>query len=790
VSTADRSGQRRHPITLTVVEVPDAAPQDEQGEPVDIEALLAAAEGTPPRLMRWTFKVRGLLDLQQARRLERRLMLVPSIHEARVDDRLAKLVVSAVDFPHPPEFIGALASEDGLSVLPESHAEASERIPAQARLRRSVRRVLVLGLLSMVPGLAHEGGLVRAGQGLDLAINLELLLVFATVLWGGGPIVLRTLARTFSGQPSAEALPILVSLGLIIGNFMVFLSSGRAEPHFAPAMLLFVGTIALGARLRGTHELTRGPAEAVAAMAPAEGWVIKGNALYSLVAADVSTEDIMVVLPGMAVPADGVVVFGEAVLDERRVLVGQSSRRCKPGERLFAGRRILEGRIALRAVADAQASSIARVAKLLERLERADVWLQAKATAAGRWAAAGSLVAAVGVLAWRWYAEGSPGTVSEGALHGALGVLMATAVVAAARARAVSHPKLIASAVERGVLFRDAGSLERLSDLDELIFDKSGTVSAGRPTAGMWAVAPGEGRDDTLGLLLSLTDEDDHPDSPALGALARAEMQDVNRAAELASREALPGLGVRGRLPTGETVLLGNSRLMAEAGVSVEAAEHAWLAPFAAAAQAYCGSHVYLARDATLLARFDLTDEPRPDARRVMESLAAGGLELSLISADGDESLDGTGERLGIPRVQAALGGEAAAAWVAERRRRGSRRVGVVTGPGAGVAARRAADTGIVFGTGLGLGRLTDDLTIMPEELSRLLDARALAFEARRRIRRAQEIIALETIAVAGLAAAGLLPLGAAAAAGLLTTALTATLGARPAPRPGKLRAA
>jgi cation transport ATPase len=492
------------------------------------------------------------------------------------------------------------------------------------------------------------------------------------------------------------------------------------------------------------------------------------------------------------VPADGVVVFGEAVLDERRVLVGQSSRRCKPGERLFAGRRILEGRIALRAVADAQASSIARVAKLLERLERADVWLQAKATAAGRWAAAGSLVAAVGVLAWRWYAEGSPGTVSEGALHGALGVLMATAVVAAARARAVSHPKLIASAVERGVLFRDAGSLERLSDLDELIFDKSGTVTAGRPSAGAWAVAPGEARDGALGLLLALTDEDDHPDSPALSALARSEMEDVNTAADITGREALPGLGVRAQLRTGETVLLGNSHLMEQRGVAITSEGRPWLAVFEtddADPDGGCGSQVFLARGTELVARFHLHDEPRADARRVMESLAAGGLELALISPDGDASLEATGERLGIQRVQGALGGEAAAAWVAERRRRGARRVGVVTGPGAGVAARRAADTGVVFGTGLGLGRLTDDLTIMPEELSRLLDARALAFEARRRIRRAQEIIVLQTLAVTALAALGMLPLGAAAGAGLATTALTGTLGARPAPRPRNDRA-
>lgn len=766
----------------------EAAPQSERGEHVDIETILATADGTPPRLRRWSFRLRGVLDVQQARRLERRLMLIPSLHEARVDERLTKLVVSAVDFPHHREFIGALVAEEGGTAVAEEQAlEDVERAPAEARLRRSVRRVVALGALSLIAGLAHEFGLVRTGQGHDLAINAEMLLVLSAVLWGGGPILLRTMARALRGQPSAEALPLFVAVGLIVGNVAIFLSSGRAEPHFAPAIVLLVGTIALGARLRGTHELTRGPAEAVAAMAPTDAWVVKEDALYSLSASDVSSEDIVVVIGGMAVPADGIVVAGEAVLDERRVLVGQSSRRCAPGERLFAGRRILEGRIALRAVADAQASSIARVANLLQRLERADVWLQAKATGAGRWAAGGSVVAALGVFIGRWWYEGSFGSVSGGAMHGALGVLMATAVVAAARARAVSHPKLIASAVERGILFRDAGSLERVADLDELIFVKSGTVTAGRPSAGVWAVAPGEERDGALGLLLALTDEDDHPDSPALSALARSEMQDVNTAADITGREALPGLGVRAQLRPGETVLLGNSQLMKQAGVAITSEGRPWLDVFESAeanSDGGCGSQVYLARGRELVARFHLRDEPRADARRVMESLAAGGLELALISPDGDASLEATGERLGIQHVQGALGGEAAAAWVAERRRQGARRVGVVTGPGAGVAARRAADTGIVFGTGLGLGRLTDDLTIMPEELSRLLDARALAFEARRRIRRAQEIIALETIAVTALAALGMLPLGAAAAAGLATTALTSRLGARPAPRP------
>ncbi|MEZ4264829.1 MAG: HAD family hydrolase [Myxococcota bacterium] len=793
MTNPERSSAPRRVIELQVGEE-EATPQGGRGDAVDavdIEGILESAHGSPPRLMRWTFKLRGILDVQHARRLERRLMLVPSLHEARVDERLGKLVVSAVDFPHRREFIGALVAEEGASAVAEASPEDAERAPAEAKLRRSVRRLVALGAISLIPGLAHEFGLVSPGQGQDLAINAEVLLVLAAVLWGGGPLLLRTVTRTLRGRPSAEALPIFVALGLIVGNLAVFLSSGRAEPHFAPAVLLLVGTIALGERLRRTHDLTRGPSEAVSAMAPKDAWVVKGDALYALSASDVSSEDIVVVVGGMAVPADGVVVAGEAVLDERRVLVGQSSRRCAPGERLFAGRRILEGRIALRAVADARASSIARVAKLLDRLERADVWLQAKATAAGRWAAGGSIVAALGVFAWRWLSEGSAGSVSGGALHGAIGVLLATAVVAAARARAVSHPKLIASAVERGILFRDAGSLERVADLDELIFDKSGTVTAGRPTAGMWRVAPGEDRDGALGLLLGLTDEDDHPDSPALSALARAEMQDVNAAAEITGREALPGLGVRGQLRTGETVHLGNGHLMQQAGVAMAQDAHPWLAAFEAAeadasagGDKSCGSHVYLARGSELIARFDLRDEPRPDARRVMESLAAGGLELALISPDGDTSLEVTGERLGIPHVQGALGGEAAAAWVAERRRHRSRRVGMVTGPGAGVAARRAADTGVVFGTGLGLGRLTDDLTIMPEELSRLLDARALAFEARRRIRRAQELIALQTIAVTALAALGMLPLGAAAAAGLGITVITSSLGARPAPRP------
>ncbi len=768
----------------------EAAPQSGRGEQVDIETILEAAHGTPPRLRRWTFRLRGVLDVQQARRLERRLMLVPSLHEARVDDRLAKLVVSAVDFPHHREFIGALVADEGATAVAElQEADDVTGAPAEARLRRSVRRVVALGLLSLIPGLAHEFGLMRSGQGHDLAINAEMLLVLSAVVWGGGPILVRTMARALRGQPSAEALPLLVAVGLIAANIAIFLSSGRAEPHFAPAVVLLVGTVALGARLRGTHELTRGPAEAVTAMAPTDAWVVKEDSLYVLSASDVSSEDIVVVIGGMVVPADGVVVAGEAVLDERRVLVGQSSRRCAPGERLFAGRRVLEGRIALRAVADARASSIARVAKLLERLEQADVWLQAKATRAGRWAAAGSVVAAIGVFAGRWFYEGSPGSVGDGALHGALAVLMGTAVVAAARARAVSHPKLIASAVERGILFRDAGSLERVADLDELIFDKSGTVTAGRPAAGAWAVAPGEERDVALGLLLALTDEDDHPDSPALSALARLEMEDVNTAADITGREALPGLGVRAQLPGGETVLLGNNHLMQQSGVAITSEGQPWLEVFESAeaeADGGCGSRIYLARGTELVARFQLCDEPRPDARRVMESLAAGGLELALISPDGDASLEATGARLGIPHVQGALGGEAAAAWVADRRRRGARRVGVVTSPGAGVAARRAADIGIVFGTGLslGLGRLTDDLTIMPEELSRLLDARALAFEARRRIRRAQEIIVIETLAVTALAALGMLPLGAAAAAGLTTTALTSTLGARPAPRP------
>ncbi|MGM0574684.1 MAG: HAD family hydrolase [Myxococcota bacterium] len=738
----------------------------------DPEGALADLDGPPPRLDRWIFRLQGLVGAQEARRVERRLRDLPSVREARVELRRSLLTVSTVDCPHDPAFIAALLADESIGAT-FLGTPATRKRPAM--FARAARRSLIVGVLGLAAAVVHDPhlGLVDPGaQGRAIALNVQALFALALVGWAARPAWLDAFRRVGSERPAPEAFSFAVGLGALAFAFTAFLVGGA--PDFGPGLVLVTGTVVLVGHGRRVHEAARAPLRDVDALLPADAWVLRREGLFALDAAAVTSGEVVLVDQGMVIPADGIVVAGAARLEGRSVLVGQEQGERSDGDHVWAGMRVAEGRLAVRVRSDRHRSSVARIAALLDVVGEDDPWVRQHVRRAIRWMAGASVVAAVGVAAgrawWeRWASDGSPG--STGPLEAGAAVLLAAGVVGAARLWDPVMVAVMGAAVERGILFRDAESVDSAAALDEVVFDKTGTVTVGEPEVVRWIVTPEFERDRALAIVLALHEGDVHPVAEALVAHARHAICDSNVEVGLNQRKDLVGLGATGRLEDGTQIRLGNARLMERSGVDVstigEQPPTVWEGKQARSAEDLPPTRMYLARGHEAVACFELIDPLREGMDEALGELAARRLDLALVADAGDDSAAEAADRVGIPIVEAELAGAQLVEWVASRCEARDRHVAVVAHRARAAALRRVADLGVAFGTGLRVGALDDEVTLIAADPDALVSMRRLATRARRTVRRGRLLLVLYTVGVVGAAALGRLGLLAAAVAPL-----------------------
>jgi P-type Cu2+ transporter len=286
-------------------------------------------------------------------------------------------------------------------------------------------------------------------------------------------------------------------------------------------------------------------------------------------------------------------------------------------------------------------------------------------------------------------------------------VAIAVLVVSCPCALSLATPSALAAAtdvlVRCGVLVVRPHVLETLHRATHIVFDKTGTLTEGRPQ------------------VRQVT---------AYGALAEARCRQIAAALEAASAHPLAGAihaAWQGALPQAQGLHTENGKGVAGTidGASYRLGSAAFLGIDAAPGGAG-ETAIYLGRDSTLLARFDIADALRADAAGVVRDFLKQGRQVVLLSGDAPDVAAAVGARLGITTV---LGGQLPAdklAYVRQLQRRGA--VVAMVGDGINDAAvLSAADVSFAMGEGAALAQLHADCVLMSGRLSSLTDAAAMA---------------------------------------------------------------
>jgi len=345
--------------------------------------------------------------------------------------------------------------------------------------------------------------------------------------------------------------------------------------------------------------------------------------------------DVVICRPGDKVAADGVVLQGEAEVDEALITGESVPAQKNPGDPVIAGSINLGGYMEIEARAVGSDSTLGRVIRLVENAQAAKPAIQRLVDRVS--AVFVPAVIALAVITFTvWILLGSD---LETALINAVSVL----VIACPCALGLATPTAIVTgagaAARAGILIKDIESLEQSNDLTHVIFDKTGTLTEGRPViASIHPLADGDERE-PLRIAASLQHGSEHPFAKAFQSAAR------ERGLSLAGVEHFRNVVARG--VTGEVegtrYLLGNTRLFetdcpgsAPPGESRSSGATAvWLA---AKRDSGCA----------FLARFDLLDALRPDAVPAVERLRELGVKTLIVSGDAESVVERVGRQAGV----------------------------------------------------------------------------------------------------------------------------------------------
>ncbi|MBN9035114.1 MAG: heavy metal translocating P-type ATPase [Rhizobiales bacterium] len=456
-----------------------------------------------------------------------------------------------------------------------------------------------------------------------------------------------------------------------------------------------------------------------------------GSRLETIPAAQVRVGDELVVKAGELVPADGVLLDGEAALDEAAVTGEPLPALRRAGDPLRSGTVNAGDVLRMRATATADMSTYAGIVRMVAAAQTAKAPFIRMADRFALFLLPVTLLVAGGA----WLASGN--------VVRALAVLVVATPCPLILAAPVAFLGGISRAARQGVLMKGGAALEALAKVEIAIFDKTGTLTHGGAELIEQDIAPGRSGEEVLALLASLEQASHHVLTDSILAVARARGVPLDEPHAVAEQR---GAGLEGTV-RGARVRVGSRSYVVGRKVTP-----LWLEP---GERRYAGQpvlRVYVAIDGRLAGVFTFGDAIRADARETVETLRRQGLRrFVILTGDDGHASRRVAERLGVDELVADATPAQKLAVVADEMRRGPV---MMVGDGINDApALAAASVGIAMtARGVSASSEAADVVILKTRLGLISEAVSIA--RRTRGIALQSIVAGLVLSALGMAAA------------------------------------
>jgi len=502
-------------------------------------------------------------------------------------------------------------------------------------------------------------------------------------LYGGWPFLQGGLSEARARQPGMMLLISLAITVAFVASAATALGLFDLDFWWELALLIVIMLLGHWLEMRALGQASSA-LDALAALLPDEAERVGDGGTRTVAIAELEVGDVVLVRAGGRVPADGVVIDGQADVDQS-MITGESRPVAKrPGDRVVAGTVATDSAIRARVEAVGEQTALAGIRRLVEQAQASRSRAQALADRAAAllfWFASGAGLVTFAV----WLALGEP----DQAIERTVTVL----VIACPHALGLAIPLVIAIATalsaRSGILVTDRLALERMRTVDAVLFDKTGTLTKGEPQVTGVAAVDGD-EDGLLRLAAGVEADSEHPLARAIVAAAGAR----GHPAAASDFRSMPGRGVTARVD-GATVAVGGPTLLRELG----AGEPDALADQVAAWRRRGAAVLYVIREDKVVGAVALEDAVRPESRQAVEELHRLGKRVVMITGDARQVADAVAGTLGVDEVFAEVLPQDKDAAVADLQRRGLRVAMVGDGVNDAPALARA-DVGIAIGAG------------------------------------------------------------------------------------------
>ena len=438
---------------------------------------------------------------------------------------------------------------------------------------------------------------------------------------------------------------------------------------------------------------------------------------------DVVVGDELVIRPGEKIPVDAVVLSGSSAVDESMVTGEPMPATKRAGDTVIGATINTTGSLRVRADKVGADTMLAQIITMVQQAQASKAPIQRLADAVSGYFVPAVIAIAIVTFAV-WFIVG-PAPAFTLALVSAIAVLIIACPCALGLATPLSIQVGTGKGARAGILIRSAEALETAHKLDTIVLDKTGTITAGKPSLTDIRSAPGFDDDGLLALVAAAESDSEHPLATAIIAGARERGVAVPTAT---SFDSVTGKGVHATV-AGRTVLAGSARLLAGAGIGTTVLEAA-----AAELSGQGKTPVLAAVDGEPAGVLAIADTIKDDSAAAIAALRRLGMQVVMLTGDNAHTAAAIARQTGVGRLLAEVLPEHKASEIRRLQAEG-RKVGMV-GDGINDApALAAADVGLAIGTGTDVAIEAADITLISGSLAGVVTAISLSRATMRNIR-------------------------------------------------------
>jgi len=667
------------------------------------------------------FKIIGMTCTACSTRIEKKLKRTPGIIDASINLAIETGTVKFIK--------GAISEQDIIKIIRETGYDAKiykrdEKDDLKEEELKNKKRMFIISAIFSFPLILLMFVHIFKIKFLFFLNNPVFQLILATIVQFYPGLQFYKGAYNSLKDKTAN-MDVLVALGTSAAFFFSLYNMiiGKKELYFETSAIL-ITLILLGKYLESlAKSKTSDAIKKLMQLKPQKATVLRGSKEIEIPVEDVIVDDVIIVKPGEKIPLDGIVIEGESFVDESMMTGESMPIKKNVNDEVIGGTINKNGYLKIRVTRVGKDTFLSQIIKIVEEAQGSKAPIQRFAdTVSAYFVPAVILIAIITFNLWYFFLM--PGNFTN-ALINFTSVLVIACPCALGLATPTSIMVGTGKGAQLGILFKGGEYLEIAHKINSIIFDKTGTLTKGVFEVTDIITNDKFSEEKILEFTASIERLSEHPLGEAI--VKKAKEKNL-KSLKVSDFKVYSGLGVYGKIENNE-ILIGNGNLMKLNGIDYSTFENLKVNLDGEGKTSF-----FISINKEIAGLIGVSDVIKENAKETIEKLKNMGVEVYMLTGDNKSTAEAIAKKIGITNIFAEILPDKKAEKVNELKNKG-KIVGMV-GDGINDApALAVADVGIAMGKGTDIAIEAADITLVKDDLRKIVGAIELSKATMRNIK-------------------------------------------------------